>query len=174
MASVVGGCFRAGEKGKPLRAPRPRRGVVPLVPCDGGDHLSRSGSRQAHPLPVYRGASGPGFATRSLKPLRGLRLAGHHCVRRERRGDRQAPGLHPSAPHGFHAASDHRRPDAGAVSPARRTDRSRQHCLLAPRERAGISHAPSRWLRFQESRMGIHPQIPGLECRRILHVRRTP
>ena len=65
-------------------------------------------------------------------------------------------------------------PTPGPSCPSRRKDRSGKQCLLASRERAGISKPFARRLRSEEPGLGNHPQVPGLERRRILHVGLSP
>src|SRR5262249_37056323 len=120
----VGGLVRRGVRpragGEAAGDPGPRRGVVPLVPRHGGDDVPGSRGDPADPRTLRGAARGSGLAARSLQPLRGLRLAGDHHLRRERARARQVRGIHPTGTHADAARGRRRRSDAGPLGTARR------------------------------------------------------
>ena len=156
LAGLVGRPLRPRGPRPSLRAARSRSRVVPLVPCDGRAHLSRSEGSLHRGRFVHRGEGRPGQPARSGRALQGLWLARHHHVRARRRRKGQAGRLlrrpafrrHPSRRAGN--AGEERGADFGR-------DRNRQPpARRAPRRlRAGFR----RQLRQDERRLGSRLQV---------------
>ena len=138
---------------------RSRSGVVPLVPCDGKDHLRRPRSHRIAGVEIYCGAGGSGCQPGSLQPLRRLGLAGDHRIRPRRHRDRQDPRLYRAGADAGPAQGDHRRSIARSLG--RRSFRDQAVRLGFPDQGAArrTRQECRRILRRQSRRLGRKPEI---------------
>src|SRR5258706_3445087 len=112
LAALVGGGVRAGQARKEIHSARSGSRLVPLVSCDGRDHVQDARGHRAYTVEIHSGSRRSGFAPRLVESLRRLWLASHGGFWKRWQGDREAAGLHRTTSNDGDAESDYCGPNA--------------------------------------------------------------